>query len=160
MERENKAKIASRLADVETLNERDYESRLDFWKEITALAPANTEYARKRDELAAQLKKLEYLRQSPELGMSVEKVAGRKEAFGNILIIDITLRNDALSNLKDFTITCESRGPSGTVTDTNTRVLYEIVDARKTKTFRKLNMGFVNKQATKLGCRVDAASIA
>jgi hypothetical protein len=88
------------------------------------------------------------------------KFVGRKEGFGNVLVIDVTIRNDSLSNLKDFHIVCESMGSSGTVTDQNTRVLYGVVEARKTRTFRKLNMGFVNQQSVNADCRVDEASIA
>lgn len=159
MERRNDAKIKSLLADLKTLHERDYETRLTFWNDIVALAPANPEYADKRQELADQVAGLDVLRDHPEQGMVVEKVRGRKEGFGNVLIIDITLRNDALSNLKDFQITCESKGHSGTVIDSNTRMLYEVVDARSTRTFRKVNMGLLHSQAASTHCTVDQAAI-
>ena len=134
MERRNAAKIAELIDGVKTLDERDYEGRLNFWQEITALAPANAEYARKREKLVQQIAELQPAVENPE--------------------------NDSLSNLKDFQIVCESMGPSGTVTDQNTRVLYGLVEARKTRTFRKLNMGLVNQQSVSADCRVDEASIA
>ena len=160
LERQNKIKINSLLSDIKTLKERDYEARLAFWNDIVALAPANAVYARKRLEMADKVESLDGLRENPEQGAVVEKVRGRKEGFGNVLVVDITLRNDALSNLKDFQITCESKGHSGTVVDSNTRVLYEVVDARSTRTFRKVNMGLLHSQAASTHCTVDQAAIA
>ncbi len=161
LERTNKAKIASHIADEKRLRERDYEGRLGLWKEITAMAPANAEYARKRHELETKLSELKDAIQHPEeAGASVEKVVARKAGFGNVLMIDVTLRNDSLSNLKDFQITCRSKGNSGTVMDSNTRVLYEVVDARTSRTFSKVNMGFLHSQAASTDCSVDRATIA
>jgi len=159
LERQNRVKINSLLSDLKALKERDYEARLAFWSDIVLLAPANAEYARKRLEMAIKVESLDRLRENPEEGAVVEKVRGRKEGFGNVLVVDITLRNDALSNLKDFQITCESKGHSGTVVDSNTRTLYEVVDARSTRTFRKLNMGLLHSQANTTHCTVDQASI-
>lgn len=161
LERTNNAKIASHIADEKRLRERDYEGRLGLWKAITAMAPANAEYARKRHELETKLSELKDAIQHPEeAGASVEKVVARKAGFGNVLMIDVTLRNDSLSNLKDFQITCQSKGNSGTVMDSNTRVLYEVVDARTSRTFSKVNMGFLHSQAASTDCSVDRATIA
>ena len=160
MERRNAVKIAELIAGAKTLDERDYEGRLNFWQEITALAPGNAEYARKKHELLQQIAALQPAIEHPEQGAQLVKFVGRKEGFGNVLVIDVTIRNDSLSNLKDFQIVCESMGPSGTVTDQNTRILYGVVEARKTRTFRKLNMGFVNQQSVNADCRVDQATIA
>jgi hypothetical protein len=161
LERTNQAKIASHIADEKKLRERDYEGRLGFWMEITEMAPGNPEYARKRDELETKLAELEDAIQNPEqAGASVEKVAARKAGFGNVLMIDVTLRNDSLSNLKDFQITCESRGNSGTVMDSNTRTLYEIVEARSSRAFRNVNMGLLRSQAASSNCVVDRAAVA
>lgn len=91
LERQNKLKIASLLADLKSLKERDYESRLAFWNDIVALAPANVDYARKRQEMADKIASFDALRENPEQGMTVEKVRGRKEGFGNVLVVDITL---------------------------------------------------------------------
>lgn len=160
MERRNAVKIAELIAGAKTLDERDYEGRLNFWQEITALAPGNAEYARKKQELVQQIAELQPAVEHPEQGAQLVKFVGRKEGFGNVLVIDVTIRNDSLSNLKDFQIVCESMGPSGTVTDQNARILYGVVEARKTRTFRKLNMGLVNQQSVSADCRVDEASIA
>ena len=159
MEKRNEAKIREFIADEKTLPKRNYETRVDFWKEITAMAPANAEYSKKLAEAERNLAEVRYATQNPEQGMQVEKVDGRKAGFNNVLVIDITLRNDSLSNLKDFQISCESKGPSGSVLGVNDIVLYETVDARETQTFRKVNMGLLNQQAKSTQCEVIQSSI-
>lgn len=159
-EKQNKLRIAKLLANVKRLDERDYEGRLVFWHEIVSLAPANTEYTRMESELTVKAATLASLKENPEQGMHVEKIRWRKSGFGNVMVVDFTLRNDSLSRLKDFRITCDSQGNSGTDMDSNTRILYEVVEARKTKTFRNVNMGLINSQVATTSCRVDEASIA
>lgn len=150
----------SRLLDAERqLAREDVEGRLFAWKEITALAPDNAEYARKRKELEDRVVALKEAVENPEQATVVEEVKARKEGFGNILMIDVTLRNDSLSNLKDFIITCDSKGASGTVIDRNTRTLYEVVEARSSRKFRNINMGLLHSQAKSTDCDVIRASI-
>ena len=158
MERRNKAKIEEMKAAIKTLGERDYEAHLSFWKEISALAPANALYAQEVRRAQAQVQKHSYA--SPEDGASIEVLRPRKEAFGNVLVIDAIIRNDSLSHLKDFLIECESRGNSGTTTDVNRRSLYDIVEARTSRTFRDINMGLINNQAANTTCRVVSATVA
>lgn len=55
---------------------------------------------------------------------------------------------------KDFEITCDHSGPSGTVMDHNTRTIYELVPAKSAKSIRNFNMGFINSQATRSSCRI------
>lgn len=158
METRNKAKIEEMKAAVKTLGDRDYEARLTFWKEISALAPANTSYAEEVRRAAAEAARHDYVR--PEDGASIEMLRPHKAASGNVLVIDVTIRNDSLSHLKDFQMVCENKGNSGTTTDTKRRVLYEIVEARTSRTFRDINMGLIDNQAAKTDCRIASASVA
>ncbi|MBU0824289.1 MAG: hypothetical protein KKA44_14175 [Alphaproteobacteria bacterium] len=158
MEVQNKDKIDRLKADVKTLAERDYEGRLIFWKQIVLLAPKNKPYAEEARKAAAQVAQHTY--ENPADGASVEAIRPRKEGFGNVLVVDLTIRNDSLSNLKDFIISCETKGNSGTTIDVNRRPIYDVVDARTSRTFREINMGFINNQAASTDCRVEGASIA
>lgn len=158
-QRNTDVKIAGLLSSVKSLPERDIEGRLALWDQIVGLAPQEKEYAIRRQTAADKVADVEHLRANPEQGAVVERIHPRKEGFGNVLVVDVTLRNDSLSNLKDFQITCRSRGRSGTVLSSTTRVIYDVVAARSTRTFRKLNLGFVNQQATSTACHVDDASI-
>lgn len=158
METRNEAKIQEMKTAVKTLGDRDYEARLTFWKEISALAPANKSYAEEVRRAAAEAARHDYVR--PEDGASIEMLRPHKAASGNVLVIDVTIRNDSLSHLKDFQMVCENKGNSGTTTDTKRRVLYEIVEARTSRTFREINMGLIDNQAAKTDCRIASASVA
>lgn len=158
METRNAAKIEEMKAAVKTLGDRDFEARLTFWKEISALAPANASYAEEVRKAAAEAAKHDYAR--PEDGASIEMLRPQKVASGNVLVIDVTIRNDSLSHLKDFQIACENKGNSGTTTDIKRRVLYEIVEARTSRTFLNINMGLINNQAAKTDCRITSSSVA
>ena len=159
MEARNQVKIKELLAGVKTLDKEDVEGQLYFWKDITARAPGNAFYQQERQRVQAEVDALAPFREHPETAAEVVKVVGRKAAFGNVLIIDITLRNRALSHLKDFEIACELTGNSGTTIGTARKTLHEMVEARKTRTFRDVNMGFINAQTARFGCDVVTAAI-
>lgn len=159
LELANKAKIEELKVGVKTLAERDYEGRVIFWKDIVALAPANKAYAEELRKSEREAAKYDYARLNPEKGATIEKIAPRKEGFGNVLVIDITIRNDSLSHLKDFQIVCENKGNSGSTTDVKRSVLYERVEARTSKAFKGINMGLINNQTVSTSCDVEAATI-
>lgn len=159
MEARNQVKIKELLAGVKMLDQEDVEGQLYFWKDITARAPANALYRQERQRVQAEVDALTPFRQHPETAAEVVKVVGRKAAFGSVLIIDITLHNRALSHLKDFEIECEVTGNSGTTIGTARKTLYEMVEARKTRKFRNVNMGFINAQAARFGCDVVNVAI-
>jgi hypothetical protein len=86
---------------------------------------------------------------------AIAKYHGRKDEVGSILYESFTIRNDGDAAVKDLKIKCEHEAPSGTVIDSNTRTIYEIVPAHKSRTFPNFNMGFINPQATKSGCLIE-----
>ena len=159
MEKKNKSEIERLIAAEKRLDASDYEGRALFWHQITGLAPANAKYLEKQQQAKRLASGADYSRKNPEQGMQVEKVVGRKGGFGNVLMIDITLRNKSIINLKDFQISCESKGPSGSVVGVNDIVLYEVVNANETRTFRKVNTGLLNQQAQSTNCQVIQSSI-
>jgi hypothetical protein len=77
-----------------------------------------------------------------------------KDGFGNIMIADFTLKNPTQYRFKDFEIKCTHSAPSGTVIDSNTRTIYEIVEPRSTKVVKDMNMGFIHSQASKSNCAI------
>jgi hypothetical protein len=85
----------------------------------------------------------------------IAKFHGRTDESGMILYGTFTIRNDGDAAVKDLKIKCEHRAPSGTVIDSNTRTIYEIVPAHKSRTFSNFNMGFINPQATRSGCQIE-----
>ena len=77
-----------------------------------------------------------------------------KDTLVNIMTATFTIRNQGKRRIKDLTIHCEHSGPSGTIMDSNERVIYETIPAGKTKIVRNFNMGFIASQAVRTNCRV------
>jgi len=77
-----------------------------------------------------------------------------KEGFGNVMEANFTVHNKNAFTVKDIEVRCVSSAPSGTVIDSNTRVIYERFEAGKVKKIEKFNMGFINSQATSTSCSI------
>jgi hypothetical protein len=77
-----------------------------------------------------------------------------KGAFGNVMLADFTIKNPTQYRFKDFEIKCTHSAASGTVIDSNTRTVYEIVEPKSTKVIRQMNMGFIHSQAAQSGCQI------
>lgn len=74
--------------------------------------------------------------------------------FGSVMEADFKIKNDSKYLVKDIEITCTHSAKSGTVIDSNKRVIYDSVEAGKTKTIKKFNMGFINSQANQSSCEI------
>lgn len=158
--KEKERRLADLLAGERQLRREDVEGRLAFWEDIIALAPHNSAYIRQRSEIRSEVDALAPFRVRPELGALIINSKGRREGFGNVLVMDMTVRNRSLSNLKDFVIVCEAMGASGTVISTAKRTLFEVVKARSEKSFKDINMGFIDPQSKKSNCEIEYASVA
>ena len=66
------------------------------------------------------------MRQNPKKFVKITDFSWRKEGFNNIMILDLTVRNELPFSVKDVEITCEHSAPSGTKIDSNTRTIYEV----------------------------------
>jgi zinc-ribbon domain len=78
-----------------------------------------------------------------------------KEGFGNVMIADFSINNPTQYRFKDVEIKCTHSAPSGTVIDSNTRTIYEIVEPKSTKVIKQMNMGFIHSQASRSGCDIS-----
>lgn len=156
---EAKQKVSELLDGERQMKREDVEGRLIFWDEIVALAPDNAEYAKRRSDIQNEVDALAPYRERPQLGGVITKFKGRREGFGNVLVIDITVRNRSRANLVDFDITCETFGASGTSLGSTSKVLYDHIAGRSEKSFRNVNMGFINPQSKRSECQVERALI-
>ena len=77
-----------------------------------------------------------------------------KGGFDNVMVTDFTLHNPTQYSFKDFEIKCTHSAPSGTVIDSNTRTVYEVVGSKSTKVIRQMNMGFIHSQASRSACEI------
>lgn len=78
-----------------------------------------------------------------------------KDGFGTIMMVDFVFTNKSPYPAKDLTVTCTHYAPSGTVIDSNTRTIYEIIPAKRTKKVNDFNMGFIHSQAASSICKID-----
>ena len=87
--------------------------------------------------------------------LQIANLGWYRGGFDNIMLVNITLLNKGNRDVKDVEITCEHYSNSGTNIDRNQRVIYEIVPAKKTKSVKDFNMGFIHPQAAKTGCYIS-----
>jgi hypothetical protein len=156
---EIEAKVKELVEMERTLPREDVEARLSFWDDIQTLDPSNKEYAAKRDELRREIAAHQSFRDNPEMGADIIEVRPSRGGFGTVLVTDLTIRNRSLSDLKDFQLVCDNIGPSRSVIGQSKAVLYEVVPARSTKTFKEVNMGFMHPQTKSADCHVRIAAI-
>lgn len=80
-----------------------------------------------------------------------------RAGFGSVGVMDITVKNQNPFAVKDLVVTCDFAGRSGTRFGERSRTIFDVVEAGETKTFRKINMGFISDQAHSGGCEVSSA---
>jgi hypothetical protein len=86
--------------------------------------------------------------------ISIEKWNWHKGGFENIMLADFVFKNDNDFPVKDLTVECIHSAPSGTKIDQNTRTIYEVFPAKRTKSILKFNMGFIHSQAERSLCHI------
>jgi hypothetical protein len=73
----------------------------------------------------------------------------------SILTATFIIKNDGDVPVKDLEVKCTHYGSSGTEIDSNTRTIYQVFPAHKTRTIRGFNMGFIASQAATSGCHIE-----
>jgi hypothetical protein len=76
--------------------------------------------------------------------------------FENIMMANFLIRNNNDFAIKDITVKCVHAGKSGTTIDSNTRTIYDSINAKSSKTFRDFNMGFIHSQAATSQCSLSS----
>ena len=70
----------------------------------------------------------------------------------NTLTVDAKFFNYELESIKDFFYTCYTYGASGTILDSKTEKIYQVVPPKSEILVKNINMGFINPQTTKIEC--------
>ena len=78
-----------------------------------------------------------------------------KGGFENVMVATFRISNKSEYSIKDIEIACTDSANSGTVIDSNTRTLYEIVKPGQTRRFPNVNMGLIHSQASQSSCRIS-----
>jgi hypothetical protein len=153
-DQERAARIAGLDAKVQSIPASELEENLRLYRELQTLDPTNTRYKQKVAYYQDKIDNIRDMARHPERYVKVKDFSWRKEAFGNVMEVDFTIENMLPVNVKDIEIKCTHSAPSGTVIDSNTRTIYEVIGAGKTRVFRNFNMGFIHAQAYRSSCQV------
>ncbi len=141
------AEITKLEKEVAAVPSTDAYKNLRIYTRLNEIAPGNTNFASKKREYEAKVAARARYADHPEEALKITDFNWSKGGFGSIMIIDrLVVQNDASFPIKDFVIKCTHQAHSGTVMDFNSRLVYEIVPAGKTKLFREINMGFIHSQ--------------
>lgn len=77
--------------------------------------------------------------------------------FGTVMMYDFSVTNNADAPMKDLQLECTTYGASGTKLNTLEYTLYEKIPEGKTRTFRDLNIGFIDGQSARAHCVITGA---
>lgn len=158
LEKKNAAQIAALKKQAEQLPASDVEGNLKLYKQLSELAPANTEFSQKVGQYESKISARARYSNYPEEALTIEDFDWNAGGFGSIMEISrLTVRNDAPFPIKDFELRCVHQGNSGTDMDRNTRTVFEIVPANGKKTVRDINMGFISSQVKTSRCEIESA---
>lgn len=94
---------------------------------------------------------------NPADRMTALLVSWQKGGFGSIGLVTVAIDNANDFTVRDIGITCTFTGNSGTKISEITHVIYDTVKAKSKRTFKDVNIGFINSQSSRAGCSVDTA---
>jgi hypothetical protein len=89
--------------------------------------------------------------------MSVENMTWSIGGFGSVAIVTVTINNANDFPIKDVGIECRFSGKSGTELSTLTHTIFDSLKAKSKRTFKEVNVGFINSQSARAGCSVETA---
>jgi hypothetical protein len=164
-----RAELKNRLASVSTLLLVDEIKLRQRYLELepkdagnkTALEKARAQMLAIETQAAAEKERLEILRRArtdPASFLHMLDFTWKKGGFGAVMESSFKVKNTSPIGIKDIVFQCDHAGPSGTRMDSNTRTIFDFVNAGATKSFRNINMGFIHSQATSSSCRIIAAT--
>lgn len=82
-----------------------------------------------------------------------------KGGFDNVMIANFSIKNPTQYRFKDVQVKCTHFAPSGTAIDSNTRTIYQLVEAKSTKVIPDMNMGFIHSQASTSRCVITDLTV-
>jgi hypothetical protein len=94
---------------------------------------------------------------NPASKMKLSTFSWSLGGFKSVGLVNATVDNPNDFPVKDVTIQCRFSGKSGTQLSNAGRTVYDTVPAHSKKTFREINVGFVDTQSARAECWVEAA---
>ena len=86
--------------------------------------------------------------------INLQMIRSNKVGFGNVYEATFSIANRNRYPIKDFTVTCYHAANSGSMIDSNTRTIYEMIPANGTTYVNDFNMVFINTQVVRTYCEV------
>jgi hypothetical protein len=154
---QNREEIARLRREARALAEGDLRGGSRIYTRLAQLDPGNAEFVRQRDRYAQRLTAAARFDDHPEEALEITHSSWRREGFGAVMVLDVTVSNAAPFPIKDFEVRCIHQGPSGTDIDSNTQTVYEIVPPNGHKRVREVNMGFIHSQVATSSCEITDA---
>lgn len=145
-EQEDAAKIRDRDAEARR-KEREVAANADRDKKALELA-----------EIRLKNAAIEEAARNPHRNITMQNFDWSKSGFGSIMMASFRLKNENGFAVKDIAITCGLFAKSGTQLSTARQVIYEIIPAKSTRTFREVNLGFINQQSAQANCKLTDAA--
>ncbi|MGE6790892.1 hypothetical protein ACQKFS_02565 [Pseudomonas guineae] len=94
-----------------------------------------------------------------ESALALTRLEFKGSKDGGLLYVDFTVINNSPQKIKDIEIECIHNGKSGSRIDSNKRTIYDIVDPRSRKTFKRFSMGIIHSQATQTRCSINGLKV-
>jgi hypothetical protein len=117
----------------------------------------NTKLVRDRQAaLDAESARYEATR-NPATKMSVENMTWSIGGFGTVAVVTVTINNSNDFPVKDVGLECRFSGKSGTELSTVNHTIFDSLKAKSKRTFKEVNVGFINSQSARAGCSVETA---
>ena len=88
----------------------------------------------------------------PRHKMAITDITWKRSAGGSLAEMTLKISNDNDYPVKDMEIACQFSGPSGTVIKRKSAHIYEVIAAGKSRTFRRIEFGFIDKQVNGAVC--------
>jgi hypothetical protein len=86
--------------------------------------------------------------------LRIRNLSWEKKGFGSIMSATFVVHNDSPTTVKDVVVTCKHSANSGTMIDSNTRTVYEIIRRRSSASVVDMDMGFIHSAAVESRCSV------
>ena len=86
--------------------------------------------------------------EDPKTLIKIQAFSWQRTGLDVVMLANFSIKNELPVDIKDFTITCTHSGKSGTIIDSNSKTIFDIIKSGETKQFLNVNMGFIDNQAS------------
>lgn len=89
--------------------------------------------------------------------LTIKSQTWSKGGFGSVATVNLQIANAHDYAVKDIRLKCQFYGPSGTKLSENAHTIFDAIQGGKSKWFAEVNVGFIDSQADRGGCKIEGA---